>query len=96
MGRLLEMSSFVKPGHGLKCLFLIAFAKVDLEGKKQDACRYCASSMCVSFLQIITERDGLVFVIVAKIYNALSGMVGSVWGATVGLMAGFVIDGVGL
>ena len=52
--------------------------------------------MCVSFLQILTERDGLVFVIVAKIYDALSGMVGSVWGAAVGLMVGFLIGGAGL
>ena len=56
-------------------------------------CRYCASSICVCFLLIITERDGLVYVIVAKIYDTLFVMVGCVWGATVGIMVGFVIVG---
>ena len=33
----------------------------------------------------------MVFVIFAKVYDALYGMVGSVWSATFGLMVGFVI-----
>ena len=40
----------------------------------------------IFFLRIIMERDGLVFVIVAEVYDSLSDMVGSAWGATVGLI----------
>ena len=34
--------------------------------------------------------------IVTKVYDALSRMVGNVWGATLGLMGGFMIGGAGL
>ena len=72
------MISFIKPGHVLKLLLLIEFAKIDLAGGNQDECRYCASSICVCFLRIIMKRYGLVFITVAEVYDALSGMVGSV------------------
>ena len=36
------------------------------------------------------------FVIFSEVYDALSGMGGSVWGATVVLMVGFVIAGTGV
>ena len=47
--------------------------------------------MC--FSRIITERYELVFITVAKVYDAFSVMDIRVWGATVGLMVGFLIGG---
>ena len=51
--------------------------------------------MCLFFASN-NENRWIGFVIVAKVYGALSGMVGNVWGATVGLVVGVVIGGVGL
>ena len=44
----------VPPGHNKRKLSCIAFMKVDLEGEKQDACRYVAKSCALlSTLNII-------------------------------------------